>query len=365
MARAPIEVGIASETKAFKQGMESGVIKPTEDATQALDDLGKSRGPEHLERELEEAQKATKNLDKEVERTADDIEQEFRKAYRSVERNAESASRVSSEAMQETKREALSNAAETFSSFDGSVESFADGVQGTLGALTAGLAGLSPAAAAAAGGAAIGIGLVATALGAQNEAAAEAKEALVSMYRDATEEGRTFLSEAQIIAAAADILFDDTKRKEAQAEAEKLGVSVGSYVRAISGDQVELNRILDYGAGKLSELSKIGDDKSKAGQAAALAEQQAYENALRPLEKTAEQHIRNKEAAQAYESFTSESAKRQQQNLDTTQKRLEGMAKGYNVPVTIDTSQFDRWLENAKRNATIRLKATDQYGRNF
>ena len=33
-----IEIGVASETKAFKQGVESGIITPLEDAVEALDD---------------------------------------------------------------------------------------------------------------------------------------------------------------------------------------------------------------------------------------------------------------------------------------------------------------------------------------
>ena len=39
-------VGINSETKAFKQGIDSGVIAPLEDAQRELIELGKSRGPE-------------------------------------------------------------------------------------------------------------------------------------------------------------------------------------------------------------------------------------------------------------------------------------------------------------------------------
>jgi len=154
---APIEIGVASETKAFRQGVETGVIKPLEDAADALDDLGKSRGPDQLERAMEDAQDETQRLRKDIKETADTIDREFRNSYRSSKQSSTEATTGAKRDLRELGEEARQNAAETFSSFDGSVESFADGLQGTLGGI---VSSLGPIGAAAGAAGALGIGLI-------------------------------------------------------------------------------------------------------------------------------------------------------------------------------------------------------------
>jgi len=79
-----IEIGVASDTKAFKQGVETGIIDPLDNAIMALTDLGNSKGPEELERSLDEASDATERLKSETKSTADAIDQEFRSSYKSL-----------------------------------------------------------------------------------------------------------------------------------------------------------------------------------------------------------------------------------------------------------------------------------------
>ncbi len=145
-------VGIVSETKAFKQGIQSGVIAPLEDAQdeltalgrnrgadnasdslddvgdaardaerrlgdaadaaddlgrtrgpddlaralgdaeRAADDLGTSDGPADLEQAMRDAQTATEKLGDETEIVARQIEQDFRDTYRKVKQDADDAS---------------------------------------------------------------------------------------------------------------------------------------------------------------------------------------------------------------------------------------------------------------------------------
>lgn len=150
-------VGIASETKAFKQGIESGVIDPLEDAVQALDDLGKSRGPDKLEDGFRDAQTASKKLEREVKETADTIERDFRQSYGEMKRASSSSTASAQEDLRELANEARTNVSETLSSFDGSIESLGDVVQGTLGGVVGGLTGPAGLFAAAAGAAGVGL----------------------------------------------------------------------------------------------------------------------------------------------------------------------------------------------------------------
>lgn len=149
-------VGIASETKAFKQGIDAGVIKPLEDAQDELEKLGRSRGPEQLEDSMRDAQRATEKLGDETKEVAGKIEREFRDSYRSMRNaSADTTSRAKQD-LGELKNEAVQNASETLSSFDGSAQSIADGIQGTFGGL---VQSLGPAGAVGSAAAAAGLGL--------------------------------------------------------------------------------------------------------------------------------------------------------------------------------------------------------------
>lgn len=238
MARAPIEIGIASETKAFKQGMEAGVIKPTEDAIDALDALGKSRGPEQLDRELGQAQKATKNLDKEIERTADDIEKEFRNSYRSAGKSADDFHDRAGGNLTEFKSEAVQNFSEVTSSFSGEMSSIQDLAQGTLGGLASSVAGPVGI---AAGAAAVGVGLVGAALEQVQEEQEKASERAAEWADVFIDSGGRIVSAANVVASVLAISTDPERYKEATQNAKDWGVDVGTAMRALAGDATALS----------------------------------------------------------------------------------------------------------------------------
>jgi hypothetical protein len=184
-----IEIGIASETKAFKQGIDTGIIAPLEDAQKSLTDLGRDKGLDKLEDNLQDAQKASKKLEKETKDTADAIEQEYRNAYRKLKTESKEGYHKASEAAEGFKDEAKQNFAETASSFDGSMQSIADGVQGTLGGLATSVAGPL--------GLAFGaLGLTAGAFYSQWQKNAEkVQERIKAMYDDMLQSGQDYLSQ--------------------------------------------------------------------------------------------------------------------------------------------------------------------------
>lgn len=230
MAGAPIEIGIASETKAFRQGVQSGIIEPLEDAADKLDDLGKNKGPEKLERELESAQKATKQLGREVDRTADDIEKDFRDAYRDVKKHADDAMHGSAESVGEFKRDAAGEFAEFASSTTGDMEDVADGVQGLLGGLASSIPG--PVGIAAAGVAAIGGAALATVAANAEETKQRVSDAFNEMASDGIEAWKSAESFNQRLTTAY-----DEHEKEVQSIADLIGLNFETVAAAWAGDE--------------------------------------------------------------------------------------------------------------------------------
>jgi hypothetical protein len=152
----PIEIGVGSETKAFKQGFETGVIKPIEDAEKALDALGKSDGTDKLEAGMKDAQKATERLSDETTDAAEKIEREFKQAYSSVRKSANDGTDGARQGVKDMGSEAVQEAREMGASF-GSVEDALDSVQSVVANM---FSGFGPAGVAAGVAAAAGIGVL-------------------------------------------------------------------------------------------------------------------------------------------------------------------------------------------------------------
>lgn len=194
MARSPIEIAIASETKAFKQGIESGVVKPLEDAVKRLRELGDNDGADKLEASLKDAQKATERLAGDTKIAASKIEREYRDAYRSARRSAEDYGDAGEKAndrvkdgAREVQAEFGQNMGEAVSSFRGDLEDLGQIGQDTLGGL-AGTLGQLGGAGALAG---VGLGVGAAAVGVLTDSFTKAKEATDDAKESAYEYGIT------------------------------------------------------------------------------------------------------------------------------------------------------------------------------
>lgn len=120
------EIAIASETGAFEKGIKSGVVEPLEDAEKALKDLGDVSVGRDIDKDLDAAQRATKNLKDETKDTADAIEKSFRQSYKKIKDDSDDTTTAMKGGMQEFKEEANSTARESAASFDGTAESIAD-----------------------------------------------------------------------------------------------------------------------------------------------------------------------------------------------------------------------------------------------
>jgi hypothetical protein len=228
------------------------VIKPTQDANKVIDNLGRSKGPDQLERGMKDAQEATEALGDETADTARKIEREFRDTYKGVGNDADDAFGKAKRGAQDFKEESVSTGKEVAASFS-SVEDAIGGVQ-ELAANA--LGGFGPAGVAAGLVAAAGIGLVTSGLQAQQEEADKLKEAFAGLYQGAVEEGRNYLDAAQIIGEVQSLIFDPERAGEYKRlleEASRIGVDSSTYIRAIAGDEDAINVALEIGNAKRAE----------------------------------------------------------------------------------------------------------------
>lgn len=174
MARAH-EIAIAADAKDFDRGIRDGVIKPLENAEEALEDLADaaddagrdaSRSIDKLEDSLKDAQRESKDLGDKMKDAGDDAKRGMKDAE---------------EGVKGFKDEAMQSARETAASFDGSFESIAD-----LGQEVAAnaFADFGPLGAAAGIAVAAGAGVMVDAFNKVEEAASEARDSAFSLAYD-------------------------------------------------------------------------------------------------------------------------------------------------------------------------------------
>lgn len=226
------QVGIGSETKAFKRGIETGVIEPLEDAQKELLDLGRSRGADQLEDSLRDAQRATDRLDDEIQDTRQSLERLGRSA-RDAGDDAKRGMKDAEGGVRDFKDESNSTAREAAASFDGSAESIADAFQEVAANA---FAGFGPAGAVAGLAAAAGIGLAAAGFTAADEARQASEEAIADWADAFVEAGNRALSAGIVAARFQEIITDPERFKTAEKNAKDWGVSIETAVAAMSGD---------------------------------------------------------------------------------------------------------------------------------
>lgn len=329
MARA-YTLSIAADTKAVKVGIDKGVIEPLDDALEVLEDIGREGGRDlgKLEDAARDAQDSTEKVKKEFSDLAKEIRDTGRKSKTDFGDKIKDTSRGATEAVDEIGREAESTGKEMAASFDGSTESIGDAFQ----ELTANaFAGFGPAGAAAGIAAAIGIGTVTAALTAQQEEAEETKQALIDMYREAIDEGRNYLSEAQILGAVTDLLLDPGKQEQFRKKAAEINVDVLTYTRAQAGSYEDLQIVIDAAKKADDERGRGAEVNSRQAQAEALKEAGSIGSIIRENEALIEQHEANKLGAEAVAQAREDSEKRQRDQIARTratdQARYEAAAR--------------------------------------
>ncbi|GAB3118419.1 hypothetical protein [Glaciibacter psychrotolerans] len=170
-----ISIGIASDTREFTSGVKKGVIEPLEGASDALDDVAKDgdKAGKKLEKAFEKASEETSDFKKEQSELGKAMAAGSEKGGGALKRNTKDATSAASRDLETLGDEAKANLSETLSSFDGSAQGFADGIQGTLGGIVSDMGPMGMALGAAG---ALGIGLIMAAMGDAATATEEVKE---------------------------------------------------------------------------------------------------------------------------------------------------------------------------------------------
>ena len=153
-----VSISVAAETSDVERGLKTGVIAPLEDAADTLKDLAKEgdKAGGKLEASMRDAQKDTEKLGDEYQELSRTIRNTSKRGGQDLKEHTSDATDAAKRDLAELKDEALQNASETFSSFDGSMESFADGIQGTFGGI---VSNMGPMGAILGSALAIGIGV--------------------------------------------------------------------------------------------------------------------------------------------------------------------------------------------------------------
>lgn len=176
-----------------------GLLRGTKDAEQAFDDVsdvlddiardGKKAGDkigDGITAGSKEADRSVEKLERSFKDMADVSKRETRQAADALAQNTSEGTSRARRDLDELGNEARQNASETFSSFDGSAESFADGIQGTLGGI---VSSLGPIGAAAGAAGALGIGIIMGALANADEDTQAYKERVSELGQEFIDAG--------------------------------------------------------------------------------------------------------------------------------------------------------------------------------
>lgn len=289
-----IRIRVDADTKPVKQSVDAGMIEPFEKADKALTELGRNRGPEQLERSMRDAQQETKDLRRELDRTADQIDAGFKAAYRRMKQESASATGDAKADLKQLVAEGRQNAAETFSSFDGSLESLVDGLQGTFGGIVSDLGPLG-----AIGGAvaAVGIGLAMSLWQQSQEDAQKLRESVAELAGELIDAGRDG-------GASMDYLVDRLREIATETEdgrdnlatwkkyADDLGLPFDKMASQLSG-AVEVTQ-------KQIDALRDADRQLDLGDAATANKAKAYNALITELEKVKAQQEGAAEAERAW-----------------------------------------------------------------
>lgn len=347
MARGDLSVVINSETKAFKQGVDSGIIKPLEDAEKALTDLGRSRGPEQLERDMKDAQKQTERLADETKATARQIERSYRDAGRDIKKGV-------GDGLKDAKQEATQSGRESAASFSGEWTDVGDFLQETV---ANGLSGFGPLGLAAGIAGAAGIGVITETILGQQEAADELKARLSSAYQEAAEEGRNYLDTAQIIAEASDLMFNKDRAdewKQVQADAKQLGLDTYDVIAANAG-QTDKQREVQQAINALLQQAKDDYDETDSIVGNVGQSVLGIENRWREvIDATEEEKTKARELQEIVAA--AEEDRRNQVNMtaDTAERRMRALQTGASNPIRIPVELEDRTDVGALRASVLR-----------
>lgn len=274
------------------------LLRTTDDVEKAFDGVADS-----LDDIATDSGKSTnilsKNFDKaadKVERSAEDIERSFKevantvgvssaKAGRDLADNTRKGTTAAKRDLAELGNEARSNLAETAASFDGSVQSIIDGIQGTLAGLTTSLGPLWAGAGAAA---ALGLGVLMADIEKGTERTAAWKEEVAELSAEYIETGRLGTrSLSALVDKLKELALETEDGKvnltELNKAAEESGGSFDKLAQAYAGNSDELRKLIK----EAQEHKRALEDEADAlstGVDGYAAKVQALDNAAKATE---------------------------------------------------------------------------------
>lgn len=365
MASKGYVISVATDSRLFEQGVRMGIIKPVEEADDALTDLGKNRGADQLEGDIKAAQKATAGLNREIEETSDSIRAAQRQSRRFGDDTGDSFHKAGKN-VEEFKDEARQNFSEVTSSFDGSMDSVLDLAQGTFGGLAGSIAG--PLGIVAGLGAAALGGIFTSMVDQADAAGQEAAQRISDMYEDMIESGNDYISQDFVNQSIKETIEDEGKLAAVRDRASEAGVSMQTALRAEAGDRDAINSILAITRERYEGLHEdINEVVSNGGKVSGeLAEQAASAYDLN-------QHFENLAKSQ---DTASAHADLYRQAISETSKAIEGASNAagalrgqldafhdVNVQVSVDDAVARERLRQLGKAINVDMYVTPRTGR--
>jgi hypothetical protein len=343
------EVQIGADAKAFDKGIRDGVIEPLQDAEKALEDLGKSSGPEQLERDLKDAQKETERLADDTKDTAREIDRAYKQAGQDIKKGV-------GDGLQEATGEAKQSGREAAASFSGEWDDVGDFIQETAANA---FGGFGPLGAAAGIAAAAGIGVITNTILSQQEAADELKERLSAAYQAAAEEGRNYLDTAQIVAEASDLMFNKDRAdewKQVQADAKQLGLETYDVIAANAGQtdkqrevQAAINALVQQTKDQYNETDSI---VGNVGQSVL-----GIENRWREvIAATEDEKTKARELQEIVAAAEADRRSQVNQTADAAERRLQSLQQSAKTPVPIPFTYDPASIDAAALGALQRFQ---------
>ena len=222
-----------------------------------------------VERGTEQAEDSVKELEK----TFKDSVRDMQRADgggglgKKIAADAEEGTGKAKESFRELGNEARQNASETFSSFDGSAQSFADGIQGTLGGI---VSSLGPVGAALGAAGALGIGLVTSALQKGSDNAAAFKQKVSDLTTDLVDTGRRgsvslgFIND-KLKEMASSTDGSVTSLKDLRKVTDDTSLSYKGLAQALGGNTKNADKLID----QAEKYKKALQEQSEAAREAA------------------------------------------------------------------------------------------------
>lgn len=335
-------------------GISDALTDAGRDAKRAGDKIG-----DGIEAGAEDAERSVEKLEQSFKDVADASKRETNRASDAMKRNMDEGTTAAKRDLGELKDEAISNASETFSSFDGSITSLADGIQGTLGGV---ISNIGPAGAVAGAAAAIGVGLLTAEFERTKERAEEVRQQAAELARQIIDAGgdirnvamaETLQDWAMELSGTSEVwdVFGDkgqTNLEAIQGASKLAGRSVEDMMRALSGRDQELAvEILGDLEDKLGdvegELNNLAQARAGGTERAAelREEQSALEDGIQVLEERSGVTKEGIETAKLLAEATAQQAAEDEAAAAATEARTDAMSA---LQGELD-SAVDAWSE--------------------